>query len=113
MTLYHYCCRHSADLIDRTMTLKPFAQPLLGGLPAVWATDMMPPDRDALGLTMHMVPCDRTKYVYTVVCEDEAKFEWWPSSPLRALVADIEAFEHEPLDPKRWWVSIAQVRCSR
>lgn len=110
MMLYHYCCRHSARLIVKSGLLKPLAQPMMSGLPAVWATDMEIPDRDALGLTMFMVKCDRTEERFRVHPDDESLFTHWPVSPLRALVRNIEAFEHEPLDPVRWWISIRSVR---
>lgn len=110
MMLYHYCCHHSAQLIARTMTLRPVAQPMLKGLPVVWATDQEIPDRDALGLTMHMVKCDRTEHRFTVLAEDEPLFTPWTASPLRALCRDLEAFEHPPLQPELWWVSINTAR---
>ena len=107
--LYHYCCRHSAKLIVRSGALRPFPQPLLRGLPVLWATDQETPDREALGLTMHMVQCDRTERRFTIPDYSTQLFTPWLDSPVRLLVDDLANFEAAPRDPTLWWVSILPV----
>lgn len=67
--LYHYTCEHGhADIEKAGGILKssallvdnPRADPLL------WLTDIDWPFRDALGLTMDMISCDRTKFRYRI-----------------------------------------------
>jgi hypothetical protein len=60
--LYHYTCGHSVNGIQRTGTLEPNAQPILGGVHLVWLTDLAEPDVYGLGLTSHILKCRRTEY---------------------------------------------------
>ena len=63
-TFWHYCCDHSAYAIVKDGYLKP------GPDGYVWITDLHPPMRDALGLTMHTIKCDRMAYEFRVADND-------------------------------------------
>lgn len=61
MTLYHYCCHHSAYAIEHDrFTLRP-------GLDGwLWLTDLDHADRRGLGLTSNYLSCDRTECRFVV-----------------------------------------------
>lgn len=99
MTLFHYCCAHSHAQI--TDTLRPNR-----GL--VWLTDLNVPIRDALGLTSHMLGCDRTAHRYRVT--DESVCIRWVDSRLSHLIGPAReqtlALESMPgVKPMHWWVA--------
>lgn len=114
--LYHYTCHHGHDgITDRGHVLP--ARLLDTTLPwddmpwtmsFAWFTDMAVPTREALGLTSHLIKCDRTLHRYRVL--DDAFVEWWPSFA-RPLSAHMRAeLEQAPgARPSHWWVSTAPV----
>lgn len=59
-TLYHYTCDDGHAAIGKVGVLRPGPDGL------IWLTDMRTPNRDALGLTMHILKCDRTRHRYRV-----------------------------------------------
>ena len=78
--LWHYTCNHSRTLIGRNgFLLPPMAwqadrfmdriNDLDGLLQAslVWLTDLDEPDIDGLGLTSHILRCDRSQHRYRVL----------------------------------------------
>lgn len=111
--LYHYTCRHAAAKIHgfgrSDGMLIPQPQPYT--LHAVlWLTDLETPDRDALGLTSHMLNCDRTE-VRFAVRPDDLKWAMRYASWARAVHlrrADREALETATpgLLPAHWFVSL-------
>jgi hypothetical protein len=65
--LYHYTCDHGHGGIQRDGWVKPGPDGL------VWLTDLPPGRkglRKALGLTSHMLDCDRMQYVFRVERSD-------------------------------------------
>ena len=105
MNLYHYCCQHSARAITKRGFLEPFDHAGLFGVPLVWLTDSETPDREALGLTSHIQPCDRLEFRYVVT--DVDRCEPWIGSDVRnrlATVGGFDAFE-AGRDPSSWWIS--------
>jgi hypothetical protein len=74
------------------------------GLPVVaWLTDLDPPDRFGLGLTMNSIACDRTAWRCTV---DAPAAERWSAYARRVRVPrelrdELEAGRL----PAHWWVS--------
>lgn len=107
-TLYHFTCDHGHVGIGDRGNLVPAASltekrvPWTGCL--VWLTDLPRPNRDALGLTMHSISCDRTVHRYRVT--DSALTRRWTS-----LARDLPRGYRESLEaapgarPRHWWVS--------
>ena len=124
MDLFHYTCAHSAPGIDRDRVLRPGPAVVLPvGL--VWCTDLGPDllVPEAVGLTSHLVGCDRTEVGYRVDPQGvEPWAEWrrgWVRSQLtvlgtrewreaRAAVLRLES-AHNAM-PRHWWVSETTVR---
>ncbi len=105
MTLYHYCCSCSARSITSRGFLRPNGADFFGvGL--VWLTDQEIPDREGLGLTSHILKCDRLERQY-VVHVDAAEVEPWIGSDVRArLAADATFHEFEDgRKPESWWIA--------
>jgi hypothetical protein len=73
------------------------------GVDLVWLTDMDVPDREALGLTMNLQPCDRLEFQYVVDVEDAVK---WSDSDLRRSLYRRPGFDgfEEGRQPDRWWI---------
>jgi hypothetical protein len=104
--LWHYCCEHSA----RGIVKDGFLRPGTDGL--VWVTDLHPPRREALGLTMLTIHCDRTTNAFMVA--DDTDVVWWPYA--RTSLADVkgngwvEGLENaEGAEPRHWFVSVRQI----
>jgi len=105
--LYHYTCHHGRRGIGFSGFIVP--TPSLWGLPLVWLTDMRPPGREALGLTSHMLDCDRLAYCYKV--DAPLGVEPWLESRARAdaPLLSVLMLEQAPgVDPRRWFVSTAR-----
>lgn len=111
--LWHYTCAHSAPGIAASRHVEPRLQPQLGGLILTWATDLHPPDRDALGLTYGaLISCDRTEFAFEVNPEPFIRWTLLRRSLLRsALRQDVLALEAAPgLAPVHWYVANERVR---
>jgi hypothetical protein len=120
-TLWHYTCEHSAAKIGASGTLIAAIQqldevpalpidalPLLG---MVWATDMDPPDNQALGLTSRTIACDRTEVRYRV---PGRSFQHWGRVRGRLPIPLVDALElAHGAQPARWWVSLVSVPGAR
>lgn len=102
MTFYHYTCDDRAKKIGRAGRIKP------GGSPYAWFTDLARPNRDALGLTMNYIACDRTTNRYRVV-EDALLIPW--RDVRRSCDPDwVALLESSPgARPMHWWVSEVSV----
>jgi len=71
--LYHYTCSdHGLPNIAATGVLEP--RGVLARL--VWLTDLATPNRDALGLTSHLLDCDRTEIQLRVPWHRSIR-PWW------------------------------------
>jgi hypothetical protein len=107
--LYHYCCEHSYQRIGRTGVLLPVhlfvtdkPVPWTGRL--VWLTDMATPVRDALGLTSHILSCDRTTHRYRVT--DSTSVLPWVKAARTIPREQREDVEGAPgAMPMHWYVS--------
>ena len=116
MTLYHYCCRHSANRITRYGILQPNGRDFFGvGL--VWLTDQAIPDREGLGLTSHLtgLPCDRLECRY-IVEADETQVHRWLESPIRQRLATQPFFTLEfegGRKPETWWIATSALPAKR
>lgn len=113
MTLYHYCCSHSAQAITQRGFLRPFGRQLFG-VDLVWLTDQAVPDREGLGLTSKLLPCDRLEFQYVADVEP-SQVERWLDSDIRADLArdpGYSAFE-EGRQPETWWIARRPVYVER
>lgn len=117
MTLWHYTCEHGALALGNTGTLFPAAGQLdqapplpIDALPLllmVWATDMDPPHREALGLTSHTMDCDRMAYRYRV---HRRFFRHWGRVRSSLPAPLVDSLELAPgALPAYWWVSFEPV----
>jgi hypothetical protein len=104
MILYHYTCKHSIEQIEKDGYLKPH-------LGLVWATDLFPPVREALGLTSHLLKCDRMEAAYTL---DSSNMMRWMD-----FRKHLPGWYRERLEsadgamPVHWWVSTRKVPVKR
>lgn len=101
MILFHYTCRHSAEKIRATGLLTP--NPRTGLL---WLTDMPPDevDRNALGLTSHILSCDRTECAIQI--DHPADAIRWGRVRGRFSRTWVDELELAPgAQPIHWWVS--------
>lgn len=95
--LYHYTCDHGAKGLGLQDHLLPNMHPLLG-MPLVWLTDLDAPFIEPLGLTSHMLSCDRTEYRYRVT--DARTCIPWVRYEHRDRSIEIDGTM-----PMHWWVS--------
>lgn len=105
--MYHYCCQHSlAAIAASSWLLRP-----QGPIPVVWMTDLASPDRSALGLTSHLLSCDRTDHRLTVAPDQPVEF--WPEYCRRTGLTRQrrELLEGTPgARPAHWYVSDQPIR---
>ena len=105
MTLYHYTCAHGRKAIGRRGMLRPNAHPVLAGRRLLWLTDQDNPQRDALGLTSHILSCDRLAYRYRVevTARDVVPWDVWKQSLSHTYISALEAVPGA--EPSLWFVS--------
>lgn len=103
MSFYHYTCLdHGLPGIRETGQLQPH------GIAAalVWVTDLEVPVRDALGLTSHVLDCDRTE-ARVLVPAHPAIEPWWrwrrAHPEHRAWARELE--DSPGARPAHWFVS--------
>lgn len=108
MTYFHYTCRdHGLPGIRANEELYP--HPLLRdpALPAlVWLTDLPHPNREGLGLTSHVLACDRTEVRITV--PDHSSIQpWWKWRRAHPELGDLSwALQSAPgARPAHWFVA--------
>jgi hypothetical protein len=107
--LWHFTCSHSVDDIKRMGSLRPHPHPLLD-VPLVWLTDLEHPFREALGLTSHMLMCDRTEHRFQVA--DTLSAVWWPAYARNHHIDRRTRGELESAPgamPAHWWVTAESV----
>lgn len=102
--LWHYTCDHGARGIELSGTVLPNPRTAEFGLPPVaWLTDLDPPDRFALGLTMDSITCDRMAWRCTV---DAPAAERWFAYARRCRVPrELRDELEDGRLPAHWWVS--------
>jgi hypothetical protein len=106
--LFHYCCEHSREGIDRDGVLRPG----LDGL--VWLTDLAPDAlpreqlRRALGLTSTIISCDRLQYAYRANPRDAIPYR---QAVARGWVSRAwhMAATRSPRRPANWYVARVDV----
>jgi len=100
-TLWHFTCDHGMRGIRRDGLLKP------GPDGWVWLTDLRKPRRSEIGLTSHLLRCDRMAWRITVA-DPGADVVPWVSEGAPGLRSLLEA---SPVArPDHWWVSSTPVR---
>jgi hypothetical protein len=103
MRFYHYTCDHGRKALGARGMLRPQPQPVLGGVRLVWLTDIAKPDREGLGLTSHLLDCDRLAYRYVVDAEPESWREWaWRNAV--PWVARMRLEDAPNAAPSTWYV---------
>lgn len=98
MNLYHYTCDHGAEGIERDGQIVPNKH-----TGVAWFTDLPTPDVAKLGLTSHMLKCDRTAHRFRV-------------TKLFGIYAFAEVWRGDemlPGDPFHWWVAFTPVPAVR
>lgn len=108
MTYWHYTCNHGfASLGDRGLVLPAvMINPDATAPSGLWAwfTDLSVPIRDALGLTQHLVKCDRTAHRYRVV--DAGDLQPWRDVRRQINPVFRGDLESAPgARPRHWYVA--------
>jgi hypothetical protein len=104
--LYHYTCDHGADGIRRDGLIRPHPSLALD-VELVWLTDLDAPYREALGLTSHLLSCDRTAHRFEVATEGAL---WWPRYARTLPPGTRCALESSyGAMPAHWWVATTSV----
>jgi hypothetical protein len=116
--LWHYTCLHGHHKLASGGLLMPgvdLMNPAVRGQAGptsryVWMTDLSVPVRDALGLTMEHIRCDRTAHRYRVTQRGIA-IRW--SDLRRSFDPEWrELLEASPgARPMHWWVAQEPVPC--
>lgn len=106
-TLFHYTDAGHAEQIESTGFVVPGKEIGLHS-PLSWFTDLDHPHRDALGLTSHILPYDRTGRRFRVVDGEWVK-PWHTIRKLMPVkyVVNIEAAPGAML--MHWWVAARPV----
>jgi hypothetical protein len=113
--LFHYTCAHRAPgirddglVIPGTKQQRDDGSPI-GAIPwatFAWFTDLDVPIRDALGLTMEILRCDRTEYRFRAI--EGARLIAWTS--VRRNYVWSPFLEAAPgARPAHWYVSVDPV----
>lgn len=109
MIFWHFCCKHSAQGVDRDGYLRPNPQPALRGIPLVWLTDLDVPDAEGLGLTNRsgLITCNRTECMYVVETDmAESWTEWVRWRGIDRLTRDaMELYGR----PRHWFLVEGEV----
>lgn len=107
---WHFTCEHgraalgdAGELVPAVL-LVPDPARLALWWPArlVWLSDLPYPDRQALGLTSHLITCDRTAHRYRVT--DAATVQPWARAR-RPFRHEAAALEVPGTRPAHWYVS--------
>lgn len=109
--LYHFTCDHGAAGIHSDGYVRPAVDltdkelPLSGQF--AWFTDLLIPDRNGLGLTSHILGCDRTAHRFRVT--DMTEVERW-TNVRRYHPEMARELEFAPgAMPMHWWLSTKPV----
>ena len=103
MSIVHYTCAHSIDAIHSQGLVSPTPQPVLGNRLMSWWTDITwPTTRESLGLTSHLLSCDRMQY--RVEAEDTSQIVPW-TKLAHDIPWDVRRFLEGPGTlPAHWFV---------
>lgn len=112
MTFFHYTCDHRHPALLDAGIAVPGADLTTGAVPwtgaLVWFTDLAHPIREALGLTSHLLACDRTEHRYRVT--DDTAVEPWTKWARSLPPAYRDALELAPgARPAHWFVATTGV----
>jgi hypothetical protein len=106
VNLWHYTCGHSLA----RMTFDAYGVTILEPNAAhglLWVTDLETPYREALGLTSHMLQCDRTRYRLQLI-EPSGVRAW---TEVRRDYRHLWELEQAPgVMPRHWYVSTSPER---
>lgn len=120
--LWHFTCDHGhlgigehGLLMPGCMLVDPDTRWPVAAWPSamVWATDLPRPNRDALGLTSHMLRCDRTAHRYRIDARVLQMTPWVETR--RAVIRRLGFLTVEELEstpgarPMHWWVGFGPV----
>lgn len=117
MTLWHYTCRHGLAGIEKTGTVLSLAGMSMRSISAfdqvAWFTDLDYPDRDALGLSMRDLNCDRARHRFRVL--DDSLVTPWIHAPLRRHPSRFGyLLETSPgALPRHWFIATEPVPVTR
>lgn len=104
LRLYHFTCDHGHEQIDRNIVPAAVLTSRASGGPGdlAWFTDLTVPQRDALGLTSHILSCDRTVHRYRAT--DATDLVPWIG--VRRFYPWAEELESAPgARPRHWYVA--------
>jgi hypothetical protein len=111
---WHYTCEHKVSDIEATGVVLPQTQQMLGGLQVAWFTNMPSASRQALGLTSHMLNCDRMSHLFHVLPVDEHKIVEWGRLRSQLSRSMVIALESAPgTRPMFWGVAADAVQIER
>lgn len=104
----HYTCAHSIDAIHAQGLVSPTPQPVLGNRLMSWWTDITwPTTRESLGLTSHLLLCDRMQY--RVEAEDTSQIVPW-TKLAHGIPWDVRRYLEGPGTlPAHWFVAESDV----
>lgn len=103
MTLYHYTCRHFAPAIVVGGLVLPSPLTKMS-----WFTDLDVPIPEVLGLTMHLLECDRTEFRFRLLPPHEENGEVVPYHKIRHF---LDPITREGLETAKgallmhWWTT--------
>lgn len=103
---YHYTCSHQVEQIRASGVLRPWPQPVLGGIELIWLTDMDVPKRAALGLASNTLHCDRTEHRIAVECDAHPWVQWCRQLPV--IQRRRLEYVHGAM-PMHWWLTLDTV----
>lgn len=103
MKLYHFTCSDSAPVIAECGELRPKLQPLLG-CRLVWLTDLDAPTRAQVGLTSHLLACDRMEYRVTADVDANRWVQYARTFPGRYRRYALNLNATPGALPLHWWV---------
>lgn len=113
--LFHYTCAHSQERLlamgDRAVILpgRELTPTKTGPVSRVaWFTDLALPKRDALGLTMNFISCDRTEFRWKVT--DPHGIVRWSEVRDTFGEAALELEESPGAESRHWFVSYGPVK---
>jgi hypothetical protein len=108
--LYHFTCRDAAPLIAEDGELRPHRQVQLDGTKLVWLTDLEAPNRYEIGLTSHILSCDRMEFRFAADVEEPLRWvDYLRDQPRDVRVAARYLAMATGAKPMHWYVSTVAV----
>lgn len=101
--LYHFTCADGARGIRRDGLIIPNRHPILAGEPLVWLTGDPRAPRRSLGLSSHILSCDRMAHRFDV---EPIYALHWSIARVRYDAAAVRSLEAaRGVRPSSWWVT--------